>query len=271
MTQILPFLLPLRVAQKKFCFYTKMFFDSNQYARTKDSKPLQYCIFEAKTQLINKNTGFDMQYQKNKVFNLEIASKPVNGILMCPGETFSFWQLVRYAEKSERYKEGLSLQDGKLVTVPGGGLCHLSNFLFWLFLHAPLTMVERHPHKIKDFPSPDENEPDGVDATINEGWLDLKVKNNTAITFQVLLNFEETVLNGRIQADYPGKTQFYVLNRNKIFYKKHGKVYEKVGIYRQKLDLETNKIFADEFLYTDEFEIGYVLPADTIVSESKMN
>ena len=187
-TQLFPFLLPLRRTQRKIFFYTKMYFDQNSYAKIKTPELLPYCIYETKSKLLNENTGFDMKYQENKVFNLRLASEPVNGIVIRPGETFSFCQCVRYAEKNKRYKDGLCLMNGKLVTVPGGGLCHLSNLLFWMFLHTPLTIVERHPHQIKDFPSPDEDEPDGVDATVSEGWLDLKVKNNTNLIFQIKIS-----------------------------------------------------------------------------------
>lgn len=268
-TQIVPFLLPLRRAQKKFCFYTKMLFDRNRYARTKTTEMLPNCIYEAKTQLCNENTGFAMKYQENKVFNLRLAAEPVNGILIGPGETFSFWQLVRFAEKNGRYKEGLVLQDGKLVTATGGGLCHLSSFLFWIFLHTPLTIVERHPHRVKSFPSSDESEPDSVDATVSEGWLDLKVKNGTGMSFQIKLSFDGPYLSGRILTDQAVRSRYDILNRDKRFYKKAGKVYEKVSVYRQQIDLETEQVQMESLLYTDVFEIGYLLPETTEVSESE--
>ena len=53
--------------------------------------------------------------------------------------------------------------------------------IFWLFLHAPLTILERHGHDRKDFPEPPSDALLGVDATIYEGWLDLKVRNDTPI------------------------------------------------------------------------------------------
>lgn len=268
-TQIFPLLLPLRRAQKKFCFYTKMFFDRNRYARTQASETLPNCIYEAKTQLFNENTGFDMKYQENKVFNLKLASVPVNGILIRSGETFSFWQLVRFAEKNGRYKDGLALQDGKLVTVAGGGLCHLSNFIFWLFLHTPLTIIERHPHQVKDFPSPDESEPDSVDATVSEGWLDLKVKNDTNMNFQIELSFDKLYLYGRILTEQAFNSRYDILNRDKRFYKKAGKVYEKVSVCRQKIDLGTEQVQSESRLYTDVFEIGYPLPEEIEVLESE--
>lgn len=266
-TQRFPFLLPLRRAQRKLFFYAKMFLDGNRYAKTKSTVALPVHIYEAKTQLINENTGFDIKYQENKIFNLQLAAKPVNGVLIRPGETFSFWQLVRLAKKNAQYKEGLSVQDGKLVTEAGGGLCHLSNFLFWMFLHTPLTIVERHPHRIREFPSPDPNEPDGVDATVSEGWMDLKVKNPTGMTFQIILSFDEPCLYGSILADQVTPRRYDILNRDKRFYRRNGKLYEQVEVCRQEINPKTGQVLSESLLYADVFEIGYPPAWETEIAE----
>jgi vancomycin resistance protein VanW len=98
-TQLFPFLLPIRLRQRKLFFYAKMYFDRNHYAKTKSKELLPFCVYETKSKLLNENTGFDMKYQENKVFNLRLAAEPVNKILIRPKETFSFYQCVRYAEK----------------------------------------------------------------------------------------------------------------------------------------------------------------------------
>lgn len=268
-TQLFPFLLPLRRTQRKIFFYTKMYFDQNSYAKTKTPELLPYCIYETKSKLLNENTGFDMKYQENKVFNLHLASEPVNGILIRLGETFSFCQCVRYAEKNERYKDGLCLMNGKLVTVPGGGLCHLSNLLFWMFLHTPLTIVERHPHQIKDFPSPDENEPDGVDATVSEGWLDLKVKNNTNLIFQIKISINGPYIYGSIFIDKAIKHHYRIINREKSYFKKDGKTFERVSVCQQKIDIKSKQVISENLLYTDICEVGYVLPEEAAITEEK--
>lgn len=262
-TQIFPFLLPIRRAQRKFCFYLRMYFDASRYAKTKVAKLFPFCAYKSETNLLNANTGFDMQYQENKIFNLQLAAKTLNGLLIRPQETFSFWQLVRNAEQNARFKDGLSVEYGKLTTVKGGGLCHLSNFLFWMFLHSPLKIVERHPHRIKDFPSPDADEPDSVDATISEGWLDLKVKNETDTTFQIDLSFAGFVLYGRLLTDRAMPYRYEVVNRDKQFFKQDSKIYEQVSVCRQCIDYTAGEVHPEELLYTDVFEIGYPLPEET--------
>ena len=35
----------------------------------------------------------------HRFLNMKLAANTLNKVLICPGETFSFWQLVRYADK----------------------------------------------------------------------------------------------------------------------------------------------------------------------------
>ena len=271
-TQLFPFLLPIRRAQRKFCFYLRMYFDAHRYAKIKANKQLPFCVNKCETNLRNENTGFDMQYQENKIFNLQLAAKTMNGLLIRPQETFSFWQLVRNAEQNGRFLNGLSVEYGKLTAVKGGGLCHLSNFLFWMFLHSPLTIVERHPHRIKDFPSPDANEPDGVDATVSEGWLDLKMRNETDRTFQIELVFADNVLHGRLLADQAMSCRYEITNRDKLFMRQGNRIYEQVSVCRQCIDYKSGEIHPEQLLYTDQFEIGYPIPEETeLISKELCN
>lgn len=267
--RLFPFLAALRKAQRKLFFYLKMHMDGSHYAQSKLAEALPFCVYDADTKLINLNTGFDLKYQQNKVFNLRLAAESMNGIIIRPWETFSFWQLVKKVKRS-LFKHGLSVEYGKLVPVKGGGLCHLSNFLFWMFLHTPLTIAERHPHRVKDFPSPDEDDLDGVDATVSEGWLDLKLDNNTDMTFQIALTFSEDQLHGRILTNRPMLYRFEVANRDKTFFKKGEKLFEQVCVYRQRYDALSGLFCSEERLYTDVFEVGYAMTEADNLQEARV-
>lgn len=256
LTQLFPWLLPLRIWQRKLCFYAQMRFDGRRYAKTVTPEPLPYMLFSANSALYNSETGFDMVYQHNKVHNLRLAAKTLNGLLIYPGETFSFWRLVRMADKREPYRDGLVVVDGQLVTARGGGLCQLSNLLFWLFLNSPLTVTERYGHKVKDFPTPQSAEPEGADATVREGWLDLKVTNETDTAFQIIIGFENDYITSEILSDKPAPCGYTIEGRNLLYFRKGSKVYEHVSIYRN-----------SSLLYDNVCEIGYPLPADTIIYE----
>ena len=66
-TQIFPFLLPLRVKQRKLFFYLKMRFDRNRYSKIIQNERLPYEVFHASFSMINEESGHDIQYQYNKV------------------------------------------------------------------------------------------------------------------------------------------------------------------------------------------------------------
>ena len=236
MTQIFPWLLPLRRWQRRFCFYAKMGWDGIPYATCRERQELPYPLFETSCPMYNRETGFDMVYQENKVFNLKLAAATLDHLLIRPGETFSFWRLVRYADRDTPYREGLAEVDGKLTVLKGGGLCQLSNLLCWMFLHTPLTLTERHGHQVKDFPEPPSDAPLGVDATVAEGWLDLRVRNDTEVTFQIAISFDQAHITGRVYTARDLGLTYEAINENLVYYRQNGRVYEGVDVVQRAID-----------------------------------
>ncbi len=269
LTEIFPWLLPLRKKQRLLCFYTNMRLDRNRYATKQIENLLPYQLFETSCPMYNSDTGFDMVYQENKVFNLKLAAKTLDKLIIRPGETFSFWKLVRYADKHTPYKDGLVVSNGKLQTLPGGGLCQMSNLLFWVFLHTPLTIVERHGHRIKDFPEPPSDAPIGVDATVSEGWLDLKVKNETDHTFQIVISFDEKNIKGCVLTDIEPTFDFHITNGKLLYYRKNGRIFEEVDIIQSLVDPSGGECISSKLLYRNCCEIGYQLPDDTEIVDRK--
>lgn len=252
LTQRFPILLPLRQRQKKLCFYLKMKLDKNRYSKKQRAELYPEILFEDKTTLINEKSGMDIQYQYNKVHNLKLVAKTINGLVIEPNETFSFWICAKDAEKNGSYKDGLSLVDGKLVHVHGGGLCQITNLLFWCFIHSPLTVVERHTHFIKAFPDPPSRIPDGVDATVSEGWKDLKVRNDTDKPIQIQLEVQENELYAALRVEQAETEKLEIVAKNKHFIKKNDECYEIIEIYQQEKNSGKEKL-----LYTNCCRIGY--------------
>lgn len=259
LTQIFPWLLPLRRWQRKKLFYIKMRLDGARYSREFNTEILPYEVFSTSSLMVNRNSGFPIKYQMNKVFNLKLAAKSLNRVVIKPKETFSFWQLARYADKNHRYKDGLTLIDGKIIGSYGGGLCQLSSMLFWLFLHTPLEIVERRGHAVESFPSTTEDNPCGTDASIDEGWLDLKVKNTTEHIFQLVLAFDDDYMYGSVYSDALSEFGYEIFNSEVRYYQKNGKTYQFAKVNCRRTNLETKA--AEEYeLYQNTCEIGYKLP-----------
>lgn len=268
LTEVFPWLLPLRKKQRKFCFYLKMRLDGQHYARTLSPAPLPFLLFETSCPMINRKTGFDLKYQENKVHNLKLAAKSLDGLLIRPGETFSFWQAARHADRDIPYREGLAEINGRLVPEYGGGLCMLSNLLFWALLHSPLTIAERHGHREKDFLEPPSDAPLGVDAAVAEGWLDLKMRNDTPVCYQLRLGFSEGRIRCRILAGREPGERFRVFNGAVEYRRERGAVFEYVPVRRERLAL-SGRILEEDMLYVNRCRIGYALPEGTEIEEEK--
>lgn len=260
LTQVFPCLLPLRLWQKKSLFYMQMEHDGHIYAKSKTARPLSHIVKETSSLMMNMHSGYDISYQFNKIHNLKLAAKTIDHLLIRPGETFSFWSLVRYADRFESFKDGLCVIDGQMTTVSGGGLCQLSGMLYYLFLHTPLTVIERHPHMVEYLPPTDASALHGIDATVNEGWQDLKVRNDTDITFQIIIIFNGVYMEGCILADQPLDVSYDIIN-DTIEYVENETLIENASVSRIQTDLATNEQTI-EHLYTNHCQINYPLSTE---------
>lgn len=266
LTQVFPCLLPLRTWQRKKYYYLKMYLDKNQYASTIQENRLPYEFYHSHQVMVNVDSGSDILYQYNKVHNLKLAAKKLNGLLIKPGEIFSLCLSIKDADKEVPYKDGLVLVNNVIFGEYGGGLCQISHLLFWVFLHTPLTIIERHGHPIESFPTTAKDLPEGVDATIAEGWLDLKVKNNTTSTFQIEIDFDETCIYGRILSDTENKIHYHIYNEHLSYYRENEHIYQKTSVDCIQTEIATNQSKAVH-LYDSICEIGYELPKEIEIVE----
>jgi vancomycin resistance protein VanW len=117
-------------------------FDNKKYAKTKSSNNLSYRIKKHQSVLLKKLGDNNEQLQINKVTNLKIAVKELNGILIKPKETFSFCKLVGLPTKQKGYLLGMELSFGEAKAGIGGGICQISNLVHWLVIHSPLTVTD---------------------------------------------------------------------------------------------------------------------------------
>ena len=120
LTQVFPFLLPIRKWQRKKLFYLEMLIDGNKYAKNKFEALLPNTVFETSSLMLNENSGFDMKYQINKVHNLKLAARTINKVIIEPNETFSFAISVALekTKATKRLKEymikGFTIDDERL-------------------------------------------------------------------------------------------------------------------------------------------------------------
>lgn len=125
----------------------------------------------------------------NRVHNVDLAASRLHGMLIAPGETFSFNKTVGEISKATGFKEAYVIEKGRTVLGDGGGVCQVSSTLFRAILDAGLPVVERKAHAYRVSYYEQDSKP-GMDATVFEPTVDLKFTNDTPghILVQALLD-----------------------------------------------------------------------------------
>ena len=168
--------------------YKQWFFKGKNYAKNISKKLYSYVLFTHSTPLLRKLKDVDMQLQYNKITNLNLGAKKLNGIVIKPGETFSYWKLIGKPTYGKGYLDGLVLcADGTFNSGVGGGLCQLSNLIYWMTLHTSLTITERYRHSHDIFPDVNRTQPFGTGATCSYNSMDLQIYNGTNSDFQLAI------------------------------------------------------------------------------------
>jgi vancomycin resistance protein VanW len=205
--------------------YYEWYFSNKKYAKELQSALLPIKVFSHQSLLLRQLKDVDMWMQHNKIKNLQLAIKQLDGILIKPGETFSYWRLIGHTSRRKGYVDGMTLFYGTFRTGIGGGLCQLSNLIYWMTLHTPLNVSERHRHSYDVFPDSNRKQPFGSGATCFYNYLDLQIKNDTEETYQLHLNLTDKYLVGEWRTTSPA------IQTYKVYEKKHWITQEYWGGY----------------------------------------
>ena len=208
--------------------------------------------------LFRKLGETDPRLHEGKIKNLEIAIASLNGVVIKPNETFSFWNIVGAPGAKKGYVKGMLLSGGKVVEGIGGGLCQLSNLLYWLFLHTPIKITERQHHSIDVFPDSGRTIPFGAGATIYYNLIDLKVKNTSEFPIQLKLWLSEGQLKGQILSTHPIKEKYHLEEKEHHFIQTMNGTYRYNEIWRS--TLIEGKVINEEKIMTNCAPIMYEAP-----------
>lgn len=215
--------------------YQEWIFGNKDFALKKEGNSLKHLVFAHKSILHRELKDVEMWLQHNKVKNLNIATQALNKLIIRPGETFSYWRLIGNTTKRKGYVEGMVLHYGKVTTGIGGGLCQLSNLIYWMTLHTPLTVTERYRHSYDVFPDSNRKQPFGSGATCYYNYLDLQIKNETNNTYQLVLYLTDTHLVGEWRSDCPSINTYEVYEAHHRIsleywggYVRHNRIHRKI-------------------------------------------
>lgn len=121
---------------------------------------------------------------KNRNQNIRIAASAINGIVLLPGEEFSFGAT---AGAAKGYLEAVTYENGKKTTGIGGGMCQVSSTLFNSVLKAGLKITQRQSHsKPAGYVRP------GLDATYDSSGTDFRFVNSLSNPIKIQASAAET-------------------------------------------------------------------------------
>jgi vancomycin resistance protein YoaR len=145
---------------------------------------------------------------RDRNYNLKLAASKLNGVVLKPGEEWSFNATVGERSEKEGYKIAHVITAGEMVDGLAGGTCQISTTLFGAAFFAGLDIVKTTNHS-----RPSAYTPLGFDATVVWPNTDLKLKN--PYDFPVVIHYR--VANGEALVEILGKPRPY----DKIVFERH--------------------------------------------------
>lgn len=134
----------------------------------------------------------------NRTTNLRLSTTKINGVVLMPGEEFSYNKTLGKRTAAAGYKPAAAYVGGKVVNEYGGGICQTSSTLYNTVLLANLEVTSRTNHcYVSSYV------PVSRDATVSWGTLDFKFKNNRKYPIKIRAYCN----NGVVKVDILGVKQ----------------------------------------------------------------
>lgn len=236
----------------------KDFVQGKKFATKIDKNNFEY-IWKGDTRIILRELhGVDMQLQINKKTNLMLAAKNLDGIVIAPGEEFSFWNLVGETNAKKGYLEGLVISRGQLKKGTGGGVCQMANMIHWLVLHSPLEVSELHHHSDALFPDSKRRVPFGTGTSVCYKAVDYRFKNTTDTPVQLRIWVDDNMLCGELRGVKPLNVKYRILEKdNHYSCEDDGIFYRNSLIYRITTSRETGEEINRELILKNHSKVMY--------------
>ena len=147
----------------------------------------------------------------NRDINLKLSCEAIDGIVLYPGDVFSYNDTLGERTAEKGYKPADSYEGSKTVQTYGGGICQASSSLYYCTLIADLEIVNRTNHGfISSYM------PYGMDATVAWGGPDFLFRNSTNYPIRIDAKADggnvTVTLVGTDEKDYYVEMEYEILS-----------------------------------------------------------
>jgi vancomycin resistance protein YoaR len=130
------------------------------------------------TELVSTGQSFYAGSSAERMKNIGAASAAQHGVIVKPGETFSFDQNLGDVSLDTGYAEALIIYNGRTIKGVGGGVCQVSTTAFRAAFNGGYPIIERWPHAYR-VGWYERGAGPGLDASVFSPYVDFKFKNDT--------------------------------------------------------------------------------------------
>ena len=255
----------LRTRQRRVARVLRDRLALTRFADRQAADPLPVVVVRHTSPLRRRLAGTDPRLQETKIENLRLATASLDGLVLEPGETMSFWRRVGRPSGARGYREGLVLVGGQPGVGTGGGLCQLSNMLHWMALQTELEVTERHHHSVDAFPDDRRELPFGTGASVAFDLSDFRLRNPTPRPFQLEVRVGEADLVGAIRTTRQPGVRFEVVEVDHRFEHDGDVVFRCNEVRRRRLDAVTGAELGEELLLRNRSRVAYPVDESMLV------
>jgi vancomycin resistance protein VanW len=208
---------------------------ATEYCRNEQEFPK--LLFRHTSVLIRDPARAEADLQYGKITNLRLAAAALDRLLVPSQKLLAFWPCIGNPTRAKGYQPGLELCKGKLMASIGGGLCQLTNLLYWMALHLDLEIVERHRHSYDLFPDKDRKIPFAVGATVFYNYRDLQIRNTLAQPIMLRLGIDAEELWGEFWGKDALDFCAHIYERDHRFFRQGNQTFRENRVWRTILDV----------------------------------
>ena len=165
------------------------------------------------TELVQEATTYYVGSTASRRANIQVAAARFHGIVIAPGEEFSFNEWLGDVSPEEGFEQALIIVGNQTITGVGGGVCQVSSTAFQAAFYAGFPILERYPHGYR-VGYYEVGEGPGMDATVYSPIVDFRFLNDTPYhllietyvrpaSSEVTFRFYSTGMNRRVVKEGP--------------------------------------------------------------------
>lgn len=128
--------------------------------------------------LVSEATSYFTGSSERRMHNIALATSKFDGIVLPPGQIFSFNHHLGEVNEEAGYDESLVIFGDRTAVGLGGGICQVSTTAFRSAFFGGFEIVERwaHGYRVSWY---EINSSVGLDATVYTPYVDFKFRNDT--------------------------------------------------------------------------------------------